>query len=91
MNHDTSQFDTGVKTGRFAEPLTKKESDEILAYVYQQLKIAGYCPSRQMAGFLLTGDPTYITSHGGARAKVAYLERFDILGWMTENYLNLEK
>lgn len=40
---------------------------EIVLKIYEALKEKGYSPERQLVGFLLTGDPTYITAHNGAR------------------------
>ncbi|MCL1839938.1 IreB family regulatory phosphoprotein [Candidatus Saccharibacteria bacterium] len=68
--------------------LNEEQSQEILMYVFEQLKIAGYNPIAQISGYLMTEDPTYITSHGGARYKITRLDRHDVLAWMMGYYLN---
>jgi uncharacterized protein (UPF0297 family) len=51
----------------------------ILTQVYDSLKEKGYNPVNQLVGYLLSGDPTYITNYNGARALVRKLERDEIL------------
>ena len=66
---------------------------EIIASVYQALKEKGYNPVNQMVGYILSGDPTYITSHNGARSLIMKVERDEILEELLENYIenNLRK
>nr|WP_278305457.1 IreB family regulatory phosphoprotein [Caloramator quimbayensis] len=52
---------------------------EILREVYEALKEKGYNPINQIVGYILSGDPTYITSYKNARAKIRKLERDEIL------------
>lgn len=51
----------------------------ILQHVYQALAAKGYDPVAQLTGFVMTGDPTYITSHGDARIMICRLQRDEIL------------
>jgi len=53
----------------------KNEAEEILFAVYEALKEKGYNPINQIIGYILSGDPTYITSHNNARTLVRKLER----------------
>lgn len=73
------------------EDLQKKEREEkvkkIIADVYAALKEKGYNPISQLAGYLLSSDPTYITAHNGARALVTKVERDEIIEVMLERYL----
>ncbi len=63
------------------------EAREILETVYQSLKEKGYNPINQIVGYILSGDPTYITSHNNARAVIRRLERDEILEEVIRFYL----
>lgn len=63
------------------------EAREILLKVYSALKEKGYNPINQMVGYLLSGDPAYITSHKNARSLVRKLERDELLEELVRNYL----
>ncbi len=56
--------------------------------VYNALKERGYDPVSQLVGYVLSGDPTYITSHSNARALIRRLERDEILEELVRSYLN---
>jgi uncharacterized protein (UPF0297 family) len=64
------------------------ERKEILKYVYGALKEKGYHPINQMIGYLLSGDPTYITTHNDARKVVRRVERDEILEELLKYYLD---
>ncbi|MGI6004065.1 MAG: IreB family regulatory phosphoprotein [Christensenellales bacterium] len=51
----------------------------ILMSVYRALREKGYDPINQIVGYLISGDPTYITSHNNARAMIRCLERDELL------------
>ena len=57
--------------------------------VYQALVEKGYNPINQMVGYILSGDPTYITSHNNARNLIRQLERDELLEKMVRNYIGL--
>ncbi|EAX46406.1 protein of unknown function DUF965 [Thermosinus carboxydivorans Nor1] len=59
----------------------------IINTVYQALKEKGYNPINQMVGYLLSGDPTYITSHNNARGLIRKLERDELLEELVRAYL----
>lgn len=64
---------------------------DILQHVYRALQAKGYDPITQLTGFILTGDPTYITSFDNARSMICRLERDEILEeivsfYMSENF-----
>lgn len=73
--------------------IPQKEEDkkvkEIMEQVVVALKEKGYEPVSQIVGYILSGDPTYITSHNGARALVCKVERDEILQEMIKSYLDL--
>ncbi|NLY09996.1 MAG: IreB family regulatory phosphoprotein [Tissierellia bacterium] len=60
----------------------------ILSEVYEALEEKGYNPIDQLIGYVLSGDPTYITSHRNARALIVEVERDELLGELLNNYLN---
>ena len=66
------------------------KSREILKEVYEALVEKGYNPINQIVGYILSGDPTYITSHNDARNKIRTIERDELLEKMVKNYIGLE-
>ncbi|MCR4397361.1 MAG: IreB family regulatory phosphoprotein [Firmicutes bacterium] len=60
---------------------------DVLTQVYQALKEKGYNPINQIVGYLLSGDPAYITSHKNARSLVRRIERDELLEELVRNYL----
>lgn len=60
---------------------------EVLLRVYHALQEKGYDPLRQMAHFLLSGEPAYITAHQNARSLVARMERDEVLEELLRVYL----
>ena len=72
-----------------------KELDvrDIIASVYGALTEKGYNPINQIVGYLKSGDPTYITSHKGARSLIMRAERDEIIEVFLEDYIenNLKK
>ena len=71
-------------------PLTegRETAADILAHVYSALQAKGYDPITQLVGFVLTGDPTYITSYNNARSLICRLERDEILEELVRYYVN---
>lgn len=63
------------------------EAKEILISVYQALKEKGYNPINQMVGYILSGDPTYITNYKNARSIIRRLERDELLEEVLKFYL----
>ena len=83
VSDETMTFKIGTEENR-AEKVIK------LAYVAMNEK--GYNPVHQLVGYLLSGDPAYITSHLDARSKIRKVERDELLEELVRNYLNnLEK
>ena len=71
---------------------TGNEAHDILLYVYHALQAKGYDPITQIVGYLISGDPTYITSYNQARSLIRRLERDDILEELVRSYVQkLEK
>ena len=67
------------------------KTKEILKQVYQALEEKGYNPVNQIVGYILSGDPTYITSHKEARNIIRMIERDELLEKMVKNYIGLEE
>lgn len=78
----TMQFDLNINK----EDLTKS----ILTNVYNALNEKGYNPVNQLVGYLISGDPSYITSYNGARALITKLERDEILEEVIKSYLEIK-
>ena len=51
----------------------------VLAQVYEALSEKGYNPVNQIVGYIMSGDPTYITSHNGARGLIMRVERDELV------------
>ena len=70
---------------------TKRISvSEVILRVYQALVERGYNPVNQIVGYIMSGDPTYITSHKGARSLIMKVERDEILEVLFENYIDTQ-
>ncbi len=78
----TMQFDIDYNK----EDMTKS----ILNDVYNALKEKGYNPINQLVGYIISGDPSYITSYNGARALLRKLERDEILEEVLKSYLEIK-
>ena len=67
------------------------KAKEILKEVYNALKEKGYNPINQIVGYILSGDPTYITSHKGARNLIRQVERDELLEKMVKEYIDIDE
>ena len=65
------------------------QAKDILEIVYKALREKGYNPVNQMVGYIMSGDPTYITSHNGARSLVMKLERDELVEEMLKSYIKM--
>ena len=63
------------------------QAKDILEIVYKALKEKGYNPVNQMVGYIMSGDPTYITSHKNARSLIMKVERDEILEELMAAYV----
>lgn len=67
---------------------TKRISvSEVILRVYKALVERGYNPVNQIVGYIMSGDPTYITSHNNARSLIMKVERDEILEELMRNYV----
>lgn len=60
---------------------------EVIASVYSALKERGYNPINQLVGYIMSGDPTYITNYKNARSAIAGVERDELLEEFVSFYL----
>ena len=67
------------------------DAQKILKEVYEALQEKGYNPINQLVGYILSGDPTYITSHNDAREKIRKIERDELLEKMVKYYVGIDK
>ena len=67
------------------------KAKEVLKEVYEALEEKGYNPVNQIVGYILSGDPTYITSYKNARNLIRMIERDELLEKMVKNYIGLDE
>ena len=65
------------------------EMKRILSEVYNALVEKGYDPLNQIVGYLLSEDPTYLTSHNGARSLIRKVDRDELLHQLVKSYLGI--
>lgn len=80
MGKNNTQFFQVVKEQQY-------DVESILRDVYGALTEKGYNPINQIVGYIMSGDPTYITSYNGARSLIMKVERDEILEVLFENYI----
>ncbi len=83
VSDETMTFSLGSEENR---------AEKVIKTAYQAMNEKGYNPVHQLVGYLLSGDPAYITSHLDARSKIRKVERDELLEELVRTYLNhLEK
>ena len=82
----------GRNNTQFFHVVKEQEYDvaSILKDVYEALTEKGYNPVNQIVGYIMSGDPTYITSHKNARSLIMNVERDEILEVLFENYIDTQ-
>ena len=82
----------GRNNTQFFHVVKEQEYDvaSILKDVYEALTEKGYNPVNQIVGYIMSGDPTYITSHKNARSLIMKVERDEILEILFENYIDTQ-
>ena len=83
LNDQTMTF--SVKQDR------KDEIKNTLTVVYEALFEKGYNPVNQIVGYILSEDPTYITTYNNARSLIRHIDRDELLQEMVKTYLNADK
>ena len=80
------------KTMNFSVETDKSvKAREVLKQVYSALQKKGYNPINQIVGYILSGDPTYITSYNDARNLIRKLDRDELLEKLVRNYIGLDE
>ena len=82
------EFDKTMSFEVYREESEKVQ--ETLKEVYSSLVEKGYNPINQIVGYILSGDPTYITSYNDARNKIRAIERDELLEKMVKKYIGIE-
>lgn len=81
-------MDNMDRTMQFSRPAAQPQTpEEIIATVYLAMKEKGYDPINQLVGYLISGDPTYITSHRNARYLIRKLERDELMEEFVRAYM----
>ncbi len=65
----------------------EQEVKQTLTTVYDALRQKGYNPINQIVGYILSEDPTYITTHNNARSLIRRIDRDELLRILVKNYL----
>ena len=82
---------TEQDTQKFTVPSDDRESmRRILRDVYEALTEKGYNPVNQIVGYIMSGDPTYITSFKGARSLIMKVERDELVEELLKEYIKNE-
>ena len=68
----------------------QKTNKQILKEVYDALKEKGYNPVDQLVGYIISGDPSYITSYNNARTLIKGVDRDELVAEMLREYINVE-
>lgn len=80
MNIQETQFFT-------VEPDSEDGIRNVIKTVYEALREKGYNPVMQIVGYIMSGDPTYITSHNNARSLIMKVERDELVEEMFREYI----
>ena len=79
---------TGMETQTFQVPDDKETMRHILRSVFDALNEKGYNPINQIVGYILSEDPTYITTHNNARSLIRKIDRDELLQALVKSYLD---
>ena len=80
--NETQKFQFGASREEYIK--------NIIMGVYAALEAKGYNPISQMVGYILSGDPTYITGHNSARALIMKVERDEVVEEILRAYIKNE-
>ncbi len=70
------------------ESMNAQRVRNTLKEVYEALKVKGYNPINQIVAYIMSGDPTYITSYNNARVLISKLERDEIMEELVKSYIS---
>lgn len=83
--------DRRMDTQQFQIPRERNTARDTLLSVYEAMQEKGYDPVNQIVGYLLSGDPTYITSYNNARYLISRLERDELLDELVRSYIRTNR
>ena len=75
------------QTMEFAFPRDSRTAQHVLLTVYDAMREKGYDPVNQIVGYLISGDPTYITSYNNSRYLISRMERDELIGELVRFYV----
>ncbi len=83
---------TDINSTQFFDFVTESEvsAKTVLRLVYAAMKEKGYNPVSQIVGYIMSGDPTYITSYSGARSTIMRVERDELVEELLNEYIKNE-
>ncbi|MGM0378367.1 MAG: IreB family regulatory phosphoprotein [Bacillota bacterium] len=76
------------KTKAFELDMQEYDAGDVIKHVYKALEEKGYNPLNQLTGYLISGDPTYITTHNNARRMVRKVFRDQLIEELITNYMD---
>lgn len=79
------------ETMLFKFGIEENQAEKVIRNAYKAMTEKGYNPVHQLVGYLLSGDPAYITSHLDARSKIRKVERDELLEELVRTYLECKK
>ena len=79
------------KTKAFEIEMEEYDAKQVLLHVYKALEEKGYSPLNQLTGYLISGDPTYITTHNDARRMIRKVFRDKLIEELISNYMGSEE
>ena len=80
MSDKTRQFNIGNQN--------EEEIRKVILTIYNSLLEKGYNPISQIVGYILSEDPTYITTHNNARSLIRRIDHFELLQILLKEYIN---
>lgn len=83
---------SGISNTQYFKVKTEPEVQvkEVLNIVYNAMAEKGYNPVNQIVGYIMSGDPTYITSYKGARSMIMKVERDELVEELLKEYIKNE-
>ena len=78
---------TNTQVIGFYKEVERPNVSDVLRMVYEALVEKGYNPIYQLTGYIMSGDPTYITSHKSARSLIMKVERDELVEELLKNYI----
>lgn len=87
MNQYESEEDLGSTQYFKVKPDEESGVKKVLSVVYEALSKKGYDPVNQIVGYIMSGDPTYITNYMGARSLIMKVERDELVEEILEEYI----